>query len=133
MRNCEESLLFSIFKGLNELLIILFIGVYFLLMYYLDKNENYHIVLIPLICFQFTLLLMVIIPQCGSSGVKKFFEDINVVIQCSVLLLTVLLDIYETSQDFGSRIHILVGFARVSRLVLFSLLVSDLEQSLADK
>lgn len=48
-------------------------------------------------------------------------------------MITISLDIYEGIEDFESRIHLLVSFARCLRIILFYVLLDDLIQILNEK
>ncbi|CAI2387036.1 unnamed protein product [Moneuplotes crassus] len=127
-----QSLAFKILKSFTETLVMLLLGAYFLLMYYLDKDDKFRYALVPQMALQFALLLMVAVPQIGINGLKMFFRNRYLVVECSVIVLTLIFDIYEVSQSFAERVHILVGFGRVMRLVLFSVLITEVEQALVD-
>ncbi|CAI2387800.1 unnamed protein product [Moneuplotes crassus] len=132
IKRCEQSLIFKILKSFTETLVMLLLGAYFLLMYYLDKDDKFRYAVVPQMALQFALLLMVAVPQIGINGLKMFFRNRYLVVECSVIVLTLIFDIYEVSQSFSERIHILVGFGRVLRLVLFSVLITEVEQTLVD-
>jgi hypothetical protein len=82
VKYCEKSLCCVLLKTTLEILILLAIMIYFLLIYYLEKEGKQGGILFPAAALEGTLMLGILIPRCCHKGVQQFFDSLRVVFKC---------------------------------------------------
>lgn len=108
----ERSKCFLFIKSVFQTIIMALILIYFLVLYYLEKENAQDYVLVPCLIAEVIILLLMVIPRCFIKGMHGFFNKPTAVLETLLLIVQVSLDAYEISSKVDDRIEILIGVAR---------------------
>lgn len=125
IKKVENSLIFVAWKIIMESLILSAVLFYFFYSHYLDEEETYNYLLIPVAWLELILMIFLVAPKCFRKGIIQVFEKCKTIVQGIVLCLTLSFDIYEAVTEYSDRIHLLVGIARWLRVILFYVILND--------
>lgn len=122
MHKIEKGLPYLFTKSLLEIVTIVFILVYFLIIHYIETNNNPGALLYPIVSFWFIHLFLIITPKVFSRGIQEFCESLSLTITCLIEVIVIALSLYEAIENVANHVYIIIGFGRCFRIILFYIL-----------
>ncbi|CAI2359069.1 unnamed protein product [Moneuplotes crassus] len=115
--------------------VIAVVSVLFYFVYrHIWKNENqFPKVLVLSIGVEITLIMMVVYPKWKSNDLQKVFGDSSVQLMMVTLLITMVFDLCGIFQIVFGGVNVLILLARISRVALYYVLLTNFESEKAEQ
>ena len=133
IKKIEKSLPYLLAKSIIEFVTIIFILVYFLILHYLEINNNPGDLLYPIVSFWFIHLLIIVPLKVWRRGMQEFWENLFMTFTWLVEVIVIALSLYEGATNVYDHVRIVVGFGRWFRVILFYILNQSLITILSQK
>ena len=126
LNKLKEEPIYHLAKSFVEVIIAVLILIYFLILRYLEIDENWKYLLFPIAIFCLIHLFIVLIVNVMEDCIKELFKNPYFSLIWIIHLAVIAFNLYEGLVSIDEQVSIIIGFGRWFRIILFYVIVQTL-------